>query len=128
MALKNSAPSSMLIESTLAMDLPLNFISRVFRGYSAVLCIFRTAHKHLAKNAFRFLSRRRLGQASQRPALDVKAKPSWFIAACFRFGQAREPFANGRKRARICCRVRARCAANRGLVNVDKLYLDVQTL
>src|SRR6185312_8288867 len=55
------------------------------------------------------------------PALDVEGEAPGLVAARLALGQAREPFAYGRKRTRVGRRVRARRAPDRQLVDVDDL-------
>jgi len=61
-------------------------------------------------------------------ALDVEREAPGLIAARLGFGEAGEPFADRRERAGIGRGIRARGAADRGLVDVDDLVDMLQAL
>ena len=61
------------------------------------------------------------------PTFDVKGEPPWFISACLRLRQAREPIADRCECTRIGGRIGARRAANWTLINIDNLVEMLQT-
>ena len=67
-------------------------------------------------------------QASHRPPRDVKAKPAWRVAACFRLGHPREEVANLVEQLDIGCRIRARSPTNRRLVDINHLVEMLEPL
>ena len=53
------------------------------------------------------------------PAAYVKTETPRVVTACTGFRYAGEQLTNRGEHARVGCRVRARCTANRALVNID---------
>src|SRR6185295_17859027 len=60
------------------------------------------------------------------PALHVEAETSGFVAALPGFGKPRIEIADGREDLRVCGRVRPRCAADGGLIDLDDVLDQVE--
>jgi hypothetical protein len=119
-ALKNSAPSSTVMSSTSAIDLPLN--SDLQRLAVVALALADVAldvdvgqEVHLDLDDAVALA----GLAAA--ALDVEGEAAGLVAARLRLGQPGEPVADRGEGAGVGGRVGARRAADRRLVDVDDL-------